>query len=118
MVPNLVGKETVLINVPSSSTVLELKKLLAAEISGDLRTEDLKLIYLGRLLPDFSLLSHWLLPDPLDPISSTRVEGDIYACHVPDLLNLKSDSGKQPNLDEQMSRHTLHLAYPPPAASE
>lgn len=118
MVPNLVGKETVLINVPSSSTVLELKKLLAAEISGDLRTEDLKLIYLGRLLPDLSLLSHWLLPDLLDPISSTRVEGDIYACNVPDLLNLKSDSGQQHNLDEQMSTHTLHLAYPPLAASE
>ena len=31
--------DQVLINVPSSSTVLELKKLLAAEISGDLRTE-------------------------------------------------------------------------------
>ena len=31
--------DQVLINVSCSSTVLELKKLLAAEISGDLRTE-------------------------------------------------------------------------------
>jgi len=112
MVPNLVGKETVLINVSSSSTVLELKKLLAAEISGDLRTEDLKLIYLGRLLPDLSLLSHWLLPTHLlDPSSST-----IYPCTGSDLRDLKSDSG-QHHLDEQMSTHTLHLAYPPPPAN-
>jgi len=105
MVPNLVGKETVLINVPSSSTVLELKKLLAAEISGDLKIEDLKLIYLGRLLPDLSLLSYWLLDG-----SSSRVGGDV--CADSDLLHLKSDSG-YPGLLEKMSTHTLHLAYPP-----
>jgi len=112
MVPNLVGKETVLINVSPSSTVLELKRLLAAEISGDLKIEDLKLIYLGRLLPDLSLLSYWLLPTHLDGSSSNRIGEDIslHPCAGSDLLHLKSDL-------ENMSTHTLHLAYPPPPAS-
>jgi len=112
MVPNLVGKEMVLINVSPSSTVLELKRLLAAEISGDLKIEDLKLIYLGRLLPDLSLLSYWLLPTHLDGSSSNRIGEDIslHPCAGSDLLRLKSDL-------ESMSTHTLHLAYPPPPAS-
>jgi len=116
IVPNLVGKETVLVNVSSSSTVLELKRLLAAEIPGNLGIEDLKLIHLGRLLPDLSLLSYWLpcTTSHLDR-RSTRVEGDI--CAGLDLLRLKSDSAQHQVLEEKMSTHTLHLAYPPPLAS-
>jgi len=113
IVPNLVGKETVLVNISSSSTVLELKRMLAAKIPGNLGIEDLKLIHLGRLLPDLSLLSYWLLSTPhLDHIS-TRVEGDI--CTGLDLLRLKSDSAQ--HHEEKMSTHTLHLAYPPPLVS-
>jgi len=113
MVPNLVGKETVLINVSSSSTVLDLKRLLTAEISGDLKMEDLKLIYLGRLLPDLSLLSNWLLPTHPDG-SSNNVERDFCAdpCTSQNMLHLKSDSNH--DLERiSLSTHTLHLAYPP-----
>jgi len=133
MVPNLVGNETVLINVSSSSTVLELKRLLAAEISADLKIEDLKLIYLGRLLPDLSLLSYWLqptqnstpathleerMPTYLDGNSTdllpTHPEGrdiSLHPCTDSDLLQLKSDSDQHQL--EKISIHTLHLAYPP-----
>jgi len=111
MVPNLVGKETVLINVSSSCTVLELKRLLAAEISGHLKIEDLKVIFLGRLLPDLSLLSYWLQPNYPDG-SSNRVVGDISLGQ--NLLCLKSDSDQH---QQKISTHTLHLAYPPPPAS-
>jgi len=89
MVPNLVGKETVLINVSSSSTVLELKRLLAAQISADLKIEDLKLIYLGRLLPDLSLLSYWLQPTHLEgSLLPTHLDGSSLPTHLEGNSNL------------------------------